>query len=293
MSVPLAYLGVIIIWSTTPLAIKWSNETGSFLFGVTGRMALGALLCLMIIRLWKIKFPWDRRSIQGYLAISLAVYGAMLSTYWGAQFIPSGLISVLFGLTPLATSLLTLMLLKGTRLTVPKWIGMGLGLVGLAVIFQQDVQQGGKSIWGFVAIGIAVVLHASSTLWVKHLELKISPIALTTGGLVLAVPFYGITWIFLGSELPQHFPVRALLAIGYLGVFGSVVGFFSYYYVVQRVDAGKVALITLITPITALLLGQALNGETVSSHVWLGAAVVLSGLALYQYGELLCKSKLS
>ncbi len=46
MSVPLAYLGVIIIWSTTPLAIKWSNETGSFLFGVTGRMALGALLCL-------------------------------------------------------------------------------------------------------------------------------------------------------------------------------------------------------------------------------------------------------
>lgn len=288
MSVPLAYLGVIIIWSTTPLAVKWSNETGSFIFGVSGRMLIGAMLCLIIIHLGKIAFPWHRRALQGYVAISLSLYGSMLSTYWGAQYIASGLISVIFGLTPLATSLMMLVLMKDSRLTATKWMGMSLGILGLAVIFQQDMQHGTNSIKGFIGILIAVLLHAGSALWVKRLQLDISPIAMTGGGLLIAVPLYGLTGFALEMGLPQHFPLRAVLAIGYLGTFGSVVGFVLYYYVLQRVEASRVALITLITPISALLLGQSLNGEIVSSDVWLGTAVVLLGLALYQYGEKLC-----
>ncbi|MEN8214816.1 MAG: EamA family transporter [Pseudomonadota bacterium] len=120
MSVPAAYLGVIIIWSTTPLAIKWSGETG-FLFGVSGRMLLGALLCILIIALWRLEFPWHRAARRSYWAASVTIYGAMIITYWGAQFIPSGLISVLFGISPIVTSLLSIIWLNDRTISPTQW----------------------------------------------------------------------------------------------------------------------------------------------------------------------------
>lgn len=72
MSVPAAYLGVILIWSTTPLTIKWSGEGVGFLFGVTGRMALGAALCVALIKLLRIDFPGMARRAAPILPRALA-----------------------------------------------------------------------------------------------------------------------------------------------------------------------------------------------------------------------------
>jgi len=70
-----------------------------------------------------------------------------------------------------------------------------------------------------------------------------------------------------------------------LGIFGSVLGFILYFYILKRIEPIRVALITLITPITALFLGQNLNGEVIHASVWIGTGVVLGGLGLYQWGE--------
>ena len=72
MSVPVAYIGIILIWSTTPLAIQWSGDGVGYLFGITSRMILGVV-------------------------VGLGLFFAMTSVYWSSQFIPSGWISVLFG----------------------------------------------------------------------------------------------------------------------------------------------------------------------------------------------------
>jgi drug/metabolite transporter (DMT)-like permease len=77
-------------------------------------------------------------------------------------------------------------------------------------------------------------------------------------------------------------PARTGVAIVYLGVFGSVLGFALYYYIIKHMEAGKVALITLVTPVLALLLGSWLNGESVPLRVWLGAGCITLGLALHQ-----------
>lgn len=58
MSVPTAFIGVIIIWSTTPLAIKWSTEGPGFLFGVTSRMVIGVVLCILLMQALRIRMPW-------------------------------------------------------------------------------------------------------------------------------------------------------------------------------------------------------------------------------------------
>jgi drug/metabolite transporter (DMT)-like permease len=287
MSVPIAYLGVIMIWSTTPLAIKWSGETG-VLFGVTTRMLLGASLCLVIIALMRVKFPWHKRARRSYFAASITIYGAMITTYWGAQFIPSGLISVIFGMTPIVTSIFTMILLGERNINLTKWAGMILGIIGLAIIFNAELNINANSIKGLLAVLLAVFLYSFSSVWVKRENASIPALAMTAGGLLVALPFYGITWLLIGTEtVPTTISTRGLLSIVYLGIFGSVIGFMFYYYIIKNIDVKKVALITLITPILALILGQNLNGESIHMTIWLGSGIVLIGLAIYQFDELI------
>ena len=135
MSIPSAYLIVVLIWSTTPLAIKWSGEGAGFLFGVTLRMVIGVILVMSMMRIMGLTMPWHRRARKIYLASGLGIYTAMLSVYWAAQFIPSGWISVLYGLTPIATGILARLWLDEKGLTPARLISMLTALLGLAVIF--------------------------------------------------------------------------------------------------------------------------------------------------------------
>lgn len=289
MQIPAAFAVVIVIWSTTPLAIQWSSEGQGFLFGVLGRMTLGALLCLAIVRVMGIALPWHRRARHAYLAAAVGVYGAMLSVYWGAQFIPSGVVSVLFGLTPIATGVLAAIWIGERALTATRITGLLLAVSGLAVVFGSSFTLGEQAIFGLSAVLLAVCLHAISAVWVKQVNVELSPIAVTTGALLIAVPLYLITWVLFDGTLPALFPPRAIAATLYLGVFGSVIGFILYFYLLKHLEASRASLLTLITPVLALILGQTLNGENVGLEVWLGSLIILIGLMSHEWGEYLVK----
>ena len=77
--------------------------------------------------------------------------------------------------------------------------------------------------------------------------------------------------------------LRARYAIAYLALFGSVLGFFWYYFLLRKVGAVRVNLITLVTPVTALLLGNWLNDEVILPTVWVGTAFIMCGLAMHQW----------
>ncbi len=287
MSVPAAYIGVIILWATTPLAIKWSVDGSSFLFGVTSRMTLGFLLCLLLVWLIRIEFPWHRAALRIYLVAGLGIYGAMLTVYWGAQYIPSGLIAVIFGLTPLATGVMAALWLGERALSPAKIIGMVLGIAGLAVIFDAGKQWESGSLMGVSAMLISVLIHSASSVWVKRLGSGISlhPVALNTGALSFAVPLFVLTWVATDRTIPETITFQAASSIAYLGIAGTVIGFSLYYYILKHLPAAVIALITLVTPVLALLIGQGLNGETVQAKVWWGTASILAGLLLYQWGN--------
>ena len=93
MSFPAAYLGIILIWATTPLAITWSNDSSDFLLAVSARMTLGFIVCLLLLVMMRIPLRWHREAVMTYVAAGLGIYAAMIRGYWGAQYIPSGLIS--------------------------------------------------------------------------------------------------------------------------------------------------------------------------------------------------------
>lgn len=284
-AVPAAYLGVVLIWATTPLAIKWSGEGPGFLFGVTGRMVIGAVLAIGLARLSGVRV-WGRSgALPAYAAAGLGIFGAMLASYWAAQRIPSGWISVLFGLSPILTGLVAPYCLRAPGLTPPRLLGALLGLAGLAVIFGRGGSMATGAPAGIAAVVLAATVHSLSAVCVKRFGKGIPPLAVVSGGLAVATPLFLLSWAAFDGAWPAALPARAAGSILYLGVMGSVVGFSLYYFVLGRVDAAKVALITLVTPVAALLLGHFLNGEPLTAAVWLGAGLVITGLALFEFGD--------
>ncbi len=286
MSVPLAYIGVIIIWSTTPLAIKWSGGDSGFLFGVTARMLIGLLFSsVLIMLLSRRRIPWDAHARKIYFVAGIAIYGAMLSVYWGSQYISSGFISVIFGLNPIVTGIMAALWLNERSLTVAKMVGIVFGVCGLAVIFSQAIQLGSHAVIGIAAVCLSVFLHSLSSVWFKKFDIKLTALEITHGGLMVSVPLYLLTWFILQGTWPENFSQRGLGSIVYLGLFGSVLGFVMFYYVLKHVDVSRVSLITLITPVVALFLGYALNNEVLNIRVWLGTGLILLGMSFYQWSD--------
>jgi drug/metabolite transporter (DMT)-like permease len=285
MSVPAAFVGVVLIWATTPLAIKWSSEGAGFLFGVASRMLLGVFVCLVLVAVLSRRMRWHRDALLTYLTAGLGLWGAMTSVYWSAQFLPSGLISVLFGLSPVVTGVMAAIWLGERLLTPFRLTGLALGIAGLSVIFAHGLEIGADAALGIAGILLSVHIHAASAVWVKRIGAGISALETTTGALLIALPLFLCNWFALDGRLPVALDPRTGWSILYLAVFGSALGFILYFYVLRHVEASRVALITLMTPVIALVLGQQVNGEAINLRELIGTAVILIGLACYQWGD--------
>ncbi len=285
MSVPAAFVGVVLIWSTTPLAIQWSGDGVGFLFGVAARMLIALLLCSLLVALMSRRMRWRGPALKTYLVAGVGLWAAMTSVYWGAQRIPSGLVSVVFGLTPLVTGLMAALWLRERAFGWSRLLGMLFAMAGLVVLFGHGIKLGEQAHWGIGAILLAVLFHSASAVGVKRIDAHLHPLETTTGTLMVAVPLFMLSWIWGDGQWPTQISQRTLSAILYLAVFGSVLGFIFYFYVLKRVQASQVAMTTLITPMIALWLGQWLNAEQIDWLEWLGSGLILLGLALYQWGH--------
>ena len=283
MSVPLSYFSVILIWSTTPLAIQWSGDGIGFQFGVAARMFIGLIALLILLRVLKISFPWHKRARTVYLVSGLSLYVAMSFVYWGAQRIPSGWVAVVFGLSPIFTSVMASIILKDSVLSGIKLAGMIIALIGLCVVFVESLSISTATMLGVSAIIISAAFQSLGAVLIKQQKPDFHPIAITAGSIAIAMPLFLANCLFI-TEWPEVLPYKSLLSILYLAIIGSALGFPLYFYLLKKLNPERVAIIALITPITALLLGAFLNDEIINTKVWIGTSLIISGLAVYEYG---------
>ena len=284
MRVAMAYIGVIMIWSTTPLALKWSTEATGFLFAVTSRMGIGTAIAVLFCFMMNRELPHDRLALKTYAASGSGAYLAMMFTYWGAQYIPSGWISVIFGLAPIITSIVAAHYLAERNVGITKIAALVVSLTGLWVMFQHSLDMGPDIVYGIAAVIGGVFFYSLAIVAVKQIDAVIPPAAVMTGTLIVATALFLTTWLISDYQAPISIPTRSAGAILYLSIVGSVLGFVLFYYVLQNVEATRASLITLITPGNALILGNLLNKEPVTTDVILGTVLVMGGLLLFQYG---------
>ena len=287
MQVSIAYLAVLLIWSTTPLGIVWSSESISPTMAVLLRMVIAVVLGSMIIVIRKIELPWHKQAMRLYAFSALGIFGGMSFSYLAAGYLSSGILSLVFGLAPAFSAILARRILAEPKISTLRKLSMTLSFIGLGFVCAENFSLNGDSIYGFIFVLIAVFLFSLSGVLVKSVSLAIHPMATTVGALTLSLPLFIINWLLLDGSIDiSQWQVRSIWATLYLGVFGSLIGFFAYFFVLQRLTASTVALITLITPVIALTLGTVLNDEVIHSKLIIGALLVISGLAIYHWGEL-------
>lgn len=282
--ISLAYLVVILIWTTTPLAIQWSGESDWF-FGVAARLMLSALIILPLILVFKQqRFDLSWSALKVYAAAAIGLLGGMTPVYWAAQTMPSGWIALIWGMNPIVTGLLIYFILQTERLTLAKWLGIGVSLIGLMVLFVPNLESASTQdllFQGLIVALIGVFFHSLSTVLVKKTAHNLPPLHVVTGALWIT----SIVFLVIHPTVLLDWPplsTRTSWALGYLILIGSVIGFALYYYVLKHLDALRLGMIPMITPVFAVALGVAVNNEQLSLPVILGAILILAGLLLFE-----------
>ena len=287
MPTGLAYVVVVIIWSTTPLAINWSIDGISPIAAVTLRMLIAVTLGYAWLRWQRIPMQWSAAAVKSYFIASMGIFFAMAMVYWAATRVASGLISVIFGLAPILSALMAQRLGLENRFSLLRWMAFSFSLAGLCLVFINALSIDSRSALGLVMLLLAVLIFSASGVWLKHHNVTLHPMVQTVGGVGCSVIFYLIAWmLWPGAALDlSNISPRAMLAISYLGIGGSLVGFACYFLILSKLAASTVALVTLVTPVFALMLGALLNGEWVSKTTIAGAFIIGGGLVLYYWGD--------
>jgi len=282
MRITFAYISVVLLWATTPLAIKWSGEGPGFLFAVTSRMAIGMVCILFTLAVLRRSLVWHRKAWLTYLAVALQIYGSMIAVYWAAQFIPSGWISVIFGLAPLMTALMASLLLREQHLSFSKCCAYSLGIGGLYIMFGSALRLGESAALGIAGVFVSTLLHSGSAIWIKRINAGLPALSQVAGGLGLALPAYLITWAMIDGQWPETLSTVNVAAIAYLGMIATTIGFSLYYYLLTHLSATRVALISLMTPVMALMLGHVVNHEPLTKDTLTGTALILAALLMHE-----------
>jgi len=283
MGVNIAYVLLVVVWSTTPLAIKWSATELSFSGAIFWRIAISALLAVSILYARQQRLFVNPAAWRLYTVAALGIAPNFLLIYWASLSIPSGLISVVFGTAPLMTGLLSHYWLGKKVFTKQRMVAFMIAFIGLVIVFaDQLVLVGREAAYGILAVILAVIIFAVSAVGVQKIGTSVPVLQKTVGGLCFSLPLLGFVWWYLDGSMPWPVTAKAGLSVLYLAIFGSLIGFMLYYFVIQRLSAHAVSTVGMVSPVFALALGVGIEGEQLSMQLFSGAAFVLVGLIIYQ-----------
>lgn len=274
------FAAISFIWGSTWLAIKIGLDSVPPFLGVGMRFLLAAVILHVIVKLRKVEIPLTRDAKVLYLTLITISYSIPFGlVYWAGQHIPSGLASILFAGYPFWVGIMSQWFLPGERMNLFKLAGIVMGFVGLMVIFSQDVHwENTEGFLGMGAILVSTIMQATSTIVVKRLGQNMSPFAMNYVGML----FGGLLLLIFGLSTESVSDIRwdaaAILSIIYLALFGSVVAFVTYYWLLKRIQVVYLSLTTFINPIIAVILGAIVLGEALETTVYVGAALVLTGI---------------
>jgi drug/metabolite transporter (DMT)-like permease len=281
MTILLAYFLVVLIWATTPLAIQWSSDSLSFIAAVLLRMAVALVLGLAINILLRRKLFATDGAWKAYAAGAIAIFPNMPVVYWSAQYISSGLLAVIFALSPFVMGLMTILLLKQNPFNARRIAALIIALAGLVTIFYQQFHLNLHSVYGILGIFSSCFMFCFSSLLVKKINISVDPFNQMLGSLLFSLPGLLLSWWMLDGQVPTVVSAKSLLAISYLSVLGSLVGITLFFYVLANMSATAVSLITFMTPILSLMLGTFVAHESLTWQLWLGATCVIFALLMF------------
>ena len=281
-----AFAAVYIVWGSTYLAIRFAVETLPPLLMAGARFALAGVILLLWSRLKSGEpAPTRRDWITGLISGGLLLVGGNGMVVWAEQRVPSGITALLVAIVPVWMVLLDWLRPRGRRPHALVFVGLALGLGGLAMLVGPGASGGGDrtDVTGAMVLVLASLSWAAGSLYTQHAPkassgLNGSATQMVSGGAVLVV--FGLL-AGEGSQLDLgHATTRSILGFFYLVSFGSLLGYTAYIYLLGHTSAAKASTYAYVNPVVAVFLGWALAHEAVTVRTVLAAAVILAGVAI-------------
>jgi drug/metabolite transporter (DMT)-like permease len=283
----LAFAAIYVIWGSTYLGIRFTIETLPPFFTNGIRFAVAGVVMYLWARLSGAPHPpareWRAGLVTGFLLFFCGT-GAVIWAELGERGIPSGVAALVVATEPLSFVLIEAV----RRRRMPKgaiFAGLALGLLGLGILVGPGNLLGSER-FDLAACGVLVggtFCWASGSLYSRGSRMPASPVMATAvtllaGGTCLAA--LGLFAGELGRFDPSGVSTRSVVAVLYNFVFGSIVGFTAYLWLLRVASVSRVSTYAYVNPIVAVFLGWALAGEALTPRVFLAAAVIVAAVAL-------------
>ena len=281
---PVLFVLLAAAWGSSYLFIKIGVETLPVLSLVTWRLVFGTGFLLVAVAAMRVPLPRDPR-IVGRLAvlsvINVVVPFALIT--WAEQSIDSGLASILNATTPFFTLLLSVLVLRGDRMTGIRLAGLFVGFVGVMVISSGSL--GGPEALGEVAGIVAVVVASVSyalgnTFFARQVRGRVDPTAAALGQVGLALPMVAALGIVVDGSVAVPTVPEALFAVAWLGIVGSGFAYLFFFRLLAVWSPTRVSLVTYLMQVVAVGLGVAVLGEPLTVGFIAGAVLVVAGIAM-------------
>jgi drug/metabolite transporter (DMT)-like permease len=281
----LAFVSIYTIWGSTYLGIKFAIQTiPPFLMAGTRFIIAGLMLYL-----WTWSRGVHRPSITNWKAASIIGGSLLLGGNGGVVWaeyheVPSSLVAILITTVPLWMALLEWLRNDRVRPTAHVALGLLIGFSGVVILVGPQ-QLIGSNIDRFAALVVvlASLSWAAGSLYSRRAQLSPSPLQsigmeMFTGGVLLSAA--GLLTGELASFDAQRLSATSLMAYLYLIIFGSIVGFTAYIWLLTKTTSAKVSTYAYVNPIIAVLLGWAFAGEQLTWQILLAAGVIISAVVL-------------
>ncbi|MEW6507973.1 MAG: EamA family transporter [Bacteroidota bacterium] len=291
----LAWISICIIWGTTYLAIRIGVEDIPPVLFAGLRWLIAGPILFLFLRLRGMPLPQKEDLIpMGIIGLALLGIGNGFVVF-AEQSVPSGLTSLLVTTVPFWIVGIEAFMPKGVRLNPIVIFGLLLGLTGIILIFGNDLGSllEPKFLAGVIGLMIAVIGWSAGTIYSKYKRVSVHPLMGASVQMIIAGVFLTILGVTLGEASSLHFTNDSLIAFIYLIIFGSLIGYASYIYAVAHLPVSLVSTYAYVNPVIALFLGWFVLNETITSEIFIGAAVILLGVALVKKGTSLKKINLS
>ena len=275
LMIPLAMLSLYVIWGSTYLAIRYALESYPP-FLLAGIRFLGAGVVLYGFLRWRgVAAPTPRQwRNAGFTGLLLLGFGNGLVCF-AEQRVSSGIAAVAIASMPLFAALFAG--LYGRWSSRRESVGLLIGFAGVIVLNLGSSLSGSRI--GAIALLTAAMCWAFGSAWSRRQDMPSGPMntaaqMLCASAGLLLVGFAG------GEHLPAHATFRATLALVYLAVFGSIVAFSAYLYVLKHARPALATSYAYVNPPVAVLFGVLLVGEHVGPYDLAGMAIILLGVAV-------------
>ena len=266
-----------VVWGTTFLFIRESDEVLPPLWGCFLRLALACVILNAIVLASGGKWP-QGAALRAAFWFGLWDFGIHFPLlYLGERSVPSGLTAVLYATSPVA-AIFESRLLGMERISIGKLIAAVIALAGTAIIFWRELLTGG-SVIGIITVIAAAAAGVFSALMLQRGP-KQSAIGANAVGTLVGAPMC-LLWSFsIGERHPVPNTYPTIFPVVYLAIFGSVIAFGSFAWLLNHWRTSTVAFLGVVVPVIAVILGSLIRHETFSPATAVGAAVIIVGVVV-------------